>query len=113
VVTNVSGVSAPASKTVQVLNCTDGGVGIAENNNLSANVSVFPNPAHDVVNISVPVSGSDVYKVKLINVIGAVVYEEKISKENFSINLAGKAKGVYFLSIENNTQKAVKKIVIE
>lgn len=113
VVTNVSGVSAPASKTVQVLNCTDGGVGIAENNNLSANVSIFPNPAHDVVNISVPVSGSDVYKVKLINVIGAVVYEEKISKENFSINLAGKAKGVYFLSIENNTQKAVKKIVIE
>lgn len=105
---NVSGVSAPASKTVQVDLCINAGIA---DNALSSLVSIFPNPARDVVNVSLP-AGND-YKVQLINVVGVVVHEEKVSREHFSLNLAGKAKGVYFLSVENNNEKAIKKIVIE
>lgn len=107
---NVSGIAGPASRTVTVNDCA--AVGIKENNLLGSLVSVFPNPAHDLLNVSLP-SSTNAYSVKLISIIGTVVYEEKTNKENFSIQLADKAKGVYFLSVENNGEKAIKKIVIE
>jgi hypothetical protein len=78
-------------------------------------LNVFPNPAHDQLNILLP-TGGDIYKVKLTNVVGSVVYEEKTvkgGKETLSINLTNKAKGIYFLTVESNNGKAIKKIVIE
>jgi hypothetical protein len=111
VVSNISGTSTATSKTLTVYDCA--AVGIAENNNLMANLNVYPNPAHEVVNVTLPSSISDVYKIKLVNVLGAVVYEETVTKGNASINLSGKAKGIYFLSVEANNQKATKKIVVE
>jgi hypothetical protein len=44
------------------------------------------------------------------------VYEEKIgkNKETLTINLANKAKGIYFLTVESlNNEKAGKKIIVE
>ncbi|PBQ31649.1 hypothetical protein CNR22_07665 [Sphingobacteriaceae bacterium] len=89
-------------------------VGLAENTSLSNVLSIYPNPAHDQISVSLPAS-VDTYKVKLTNILGAVVYEDKAvknTKENV-INLSNKPKGVYFLTVETNNEKATKKIVIE
>ena len=105
------GTSTPVSKVITVNNCA--AVGISENNNNIIDLNIYPNPAHDLLNVTLPASNNEVYKIKLINVIGAVVYEEKTTKENVTISLAGKAKGVYFLTVEGNNQKATKKVVID
>ena len=110
VATNASG-SNSISKTVIANIC----VGLSENKGMLSNLNVFPNPAHDHLNLVLPTS-SDVYKIKLVNVVGAVVYEEKTvknSKEIVTINLTNKAKGIYFLIVESNSDKAAKKIVVE
>jgi hypothetical protein len=55
-------------------------------------------------------------KIKMVNVLGAVVYEEKVvkdSKDSVAIKLANKDKGIYFLIVEANNEKVVKKIVVE
>lgn len=111
IVSNVSGTSTPVSKVITVNNCA--AVGISENNNNLIDLNIYPNPAHDLLNVTLPASSNEVYKIKLINVIGAVVYEEKTTKENVTISLVGKAKGVYFLTVEGNHQKATKKVVID
>jgi len=113
VVKNASGSTTVTEVITQdMYNCT---VGIAENNLLSTNLSVYPNPAHEQLNIVL--SGSnDTYKVKLTNILGSVVYEEKTfknSRDNTVINLSNKPKGVYFLTVESNNEKVTKKIVID
>lgn len=106
--TNSSG-TASAVQTVTMDFCT----GIIENKNLMSNLDVFPNPAKESLHISLP-SGIDLYQVKLVNVLGAVVYDEKIvNKENTVINLSNKPKGVYFLTVIANNEKVTKKIILE
>lgn len=88
-------------------------VGIEQNSALGS-LSVYPNPAHDQLSISLPQS-VDTYKVRLTNILGAVVYEDKavINSKDAVINLSNKQKGVYFLTVEFNNEKATRKIVIE
>ncbi len=52
----------------------------------------------------------------MVNVIGAKVFEEKVSKnskENYSINVSSKSKGVYFITVESATEKVTKKIIVD
>lgn len=108
---NLSGTaSAVQTVSVELKNCT----GIAQNN-LAELLSVYPNPAKDVINVSLP-SGLDSYSVKLVNILGAVALEEKVTGNNkdvITINMANKPKGVYFLTVEANREKATRKIIIE
>lgn len=86
-------------------------VGINENH-LASLVQVYPNPASDVV--TVKVNGAAGYTVKMVNVLGAVVYEERgIKSDAHTIQLANKPRGVYFLTIENGSEKVTRKVVVE
>jgi len=87
-------------------------VGISENS-LSENMSVYPNPAHEQLTLSLPDGGKN-YNVKLVNVLGSVVYESNVKNSTtVSINITDKAKGIYFLTVESNGEKATKKIIVE
>ena len=103
---NASGTSTLAN-VVAVNDCS----GLNENS-LSALLGVYPNPAHDQLNISLPgVAGE--YSVKITNLLGSVVYQEKSSKQNLGVNLANSARGVYFITVETKTEKVTRKIVLE
>lgn len=108
---NNSGVTT-FSRTVQVTK--DNCVGLKHLSNLDNNLEVFPNPAREKVNISLPAS-SDTYRIKLLNVLGAEVYETKADRTggNVTINLVNQPKGIYFLTVETNTEKVTRKIVLE
>jgi len=87
------------------------GVGIQENY-LASLVQVYPNPSSDV--LTVKVNGQTGYSVKLVNILGAVVYEERqIKSDSHTIQLSHKPKGVYFMTIENGSEKVTRKIVVE
>jgi hypothetical protein len=108
--TNASGTAA-ITQTVKVefFNCT----GIEENT-LANVLSVYPNPAHDQISIKVPATYES-FNVKITNIVGAVVFNEKVtnSAEAVNVSLANKPKGVYFLTVEATNEKTTKKIIIE
>lgn len=109
--TNASGTSTLVQTfSVELSNCT----GINENYDLSGLLKVYPNPAHDVLNIELQ-QGAGNYNVILTNILGQKVLEQKLSAsgEAATLNLATQTKGVYFLTIEVNKQKVTRKIVIE
>ena len=109
---NASGTNS-AQQIITVAPC--GGVGLSEKSSLENSFFVFPNPAHDQINLTLP-NSNETYKIKMVNVIGAKVFEEKVSKnskENYSINVSNKSKGVYFITVESATEKVTKKIIVD
>ncbi len=106
---NISG-NTVSSQTVNIGICS----GIANNSLLANNVSLYPNPTKDVVTLILPNNGV-AYNVSITDILGSVIYTEKFEKNSnaLQINLANKAKGVYFITIEGNKEKTTKKIIVE
>lgn len=70
-------------------------------------VSIFPNPASDVINIQAPAS-VEVNSVAIYDVLGK---KSNVSLVNGQINVANLAKGVYILNIETNAGTLTEKVV--
>ena len=91
-------------------------VGIEENNSLSK-FNIFPNPNNGHFNIQVQTSQSEDININISNLVGQVVYSEKVSITN-SLNkwldLSHLEKGVYTITLENNNQSFMaKKVTIQ
>lgn len=73
---------------------------------------VYPNPANDFLNISLPsrLASAD---VTLINSIGQTVYSGKVNTNTLSIAADGFAAGLYCLKIDSGTSHFNKKVIIE
>ena len=95
--------STPIRCTVEYIDCT----GVAESNNVT--VSVYPNPAKDVITIN---ANTDNFKYQLVNSLGQVVSSGNASyKTVVSVNELNK--GVYFLRVSTGNQVETQKIVVE
>ena len=99
--TESGSMSAPASVIVD-LDFT----GVAENQNV--NISVYPNPANDVLTINV--NGG--FKYQLINSLGQVVRTGNANTKAY-VKVSDLNKGIYFLSITSGNQVNVQKVVVE
>lgn len=75
--------------------------------------SIYPNPTENKINIEV--STSEDVSIKLFDFLGRKVYDKIHSNNslffNASINLK-LSKGIYLLSIESDSKKSVKKLII-
>jgi len=95
---------------VIVQNCT----GI-EDGNKNASLTVYPNP--NTGNFIVEFNGNDAVNLKLVNILGEIVYQlNKIQANGFftkTISIEGISEGIYYLKIEGNTLNITKKIVIK
>lgn len=84
-------------------------VGI-DNVNSTTSFEVYPNPAHETVNVSTTM---DVQKVEIMNYLGQVIFSQNTTNNNFTLNVANYADGVYFIRLSGNdgiaTQKLIKK----
>lgn len=68
-------------------------------------VSLYPNPANDVVNIFVPDSYQLSGEIVIYNTLGQMVYSNDVSETNsHSINVSGFQAGVYFIKINRENQ---------
>lgn len=79
------------------------------------NVTVWPNPAKDVLNVNFGQKLDNV-QVALVDMSGRVVYQTKtgsVSNQDFSINTSSFSKGIYVLTISSNNKTLNKKVVIE
>jgi hypothetical protein len=81
------------------------------------NLDVYPNPSRDIFNVTFTSEDVQNLEVRIINVIGEVVYTENL--EQFvgeyikSIDLGTYTKGVYFLEITTNNGVVNKKLILQ
>lgn len=67
----------------------------------SSVISVFPNPATDVLKITIEGQIQAFLQVKLVNSYGAVVFESAIHQNNKTVDLSSVAQGIYFVQISD------------
>lgn len=79
--------------------------------NPTTNVDVYPNPANDYLTVSLP-SNAQEGTVKISDVLGKVVFEEKIST-NKKLSTEDFKNGVYILSFQSNGNTYTKRFVVK
>ncbi len=84
-------------------------VGLNEIQMLNA-INVYPNPASDMIMLSSPVKGEFTYQ--LTDISGRVILNGTFSNET-SVDLSTVKTGIYFIQLNSNDQKVIKKIVVE
>ncbi|MAR39825.1 MAG: hypothetical protein CMD22_03955 [Flavobacteriales bacterium] len=79
-------------------------------------LDVYPNPSRDIFNVSFTSEDVQDLEVRVINVIGEVVYTENLNKfigqYTKQVDLSTYTKGVYFLEITTNNGVINKKIIL-
>jgi len=88
---------------------------LSVNNDITNNnISIFPNPAHNYLNINLNNNLSS-SKINIYNILGKSVYKTQMNaKETFkTIDVSALPDGLYFLEILSNSSKLTKKIIIK
>jgi uncharacterized repeat protein (TIGR01451 family) len=76
------------------------------------NLIVYPNPATNQVSISVQNSTDAIAEIRLTDMLGKVVFQQKVTHTQTTIDLSGLSKGVYMLEVQTeNKFSVVKKLV--
>ena len=76
-----------------------------------SSISIYPNPAKNIVNISAPAAIS---RVEMVNVLGQKVYENAtIGSENTAINVSDLQNGTYFVRIFCGNKMMTKKLIVK
>jgi len=75
-------------------------------------LSLYPNPAGDVVHLSTPGTGESI-KAELISITGVVCREEYWSadQQNVFLDLSGLPAGIYFVRVNSGGHSAVRKLI--
>ncbi|MGZ5244803.1 MAG: T9SS type A sorting domain-containing protein, partial [Bacteroidia bacterium] len=75
--------------------------------------SAYPNPANDLLNLQW--NNSSAENVRIMNMLGQTIWSEKISagENKISIDTKHFPRGIYMAVIENGSQKAVKRVVLQ
>ena len=78
-------------------------------------VTFFPNPTKDILNINIGNLIENNYTISLVDIFGKKIFSKNISaaKQLEQINVTGFAKGVYLAVIETQNNRITKKIVID
>jgi len=81
------------------------------------NLDVYPNPTDDIFNVSFVSEEIQSLQVRVLNIVGEVVYTESleqfVGEYTKQISIGGNARGVYFLEITDNQGTINKKIIVQ
>ena len=81
------------------------------------NLDVYPNPSRDIFNVSFTSEDVQNLEVRVLNIVGEVVYTEDlqqfVGEYTKAIDLATYTKGVYFLEITTNNGVVNKKLILQ
>jgi hypothetical protein len=111
------GTSAPRSLTIQRKAHCNGARPETLAESVVSTLNLYPNPAHENIDVQFYADDISAYIVKLSDYVGKMVYSfAGISAEGNNvqhINLSSLAKGIYFLQLQVGTEKVTKKVIIE
>ncbi|HJM16330.1 MAG TPA: T9SS type A sorting domain-containing protein, partial [Flavobacteriales bacterium] len=81
------------------------------------NLDVYPNPSRDIFNVSFTSEDVQNLEVRIINVIGEVVYTEDLNEfvgeYTKQVDLSTYTKGVYLLEIDTDNGIINKKLILQ
>ena len=69
--------------------------------NVAADVIIYPNPASNVINIE----GGDICEVVIYNALGQMVYSKSLDSDNVSIDASAFEEGLYVINVKTNDGK--------
>jgi hypothetical protein len=88
--------------------------GISNLSDLNLEASIYPNPAKQIVNVSIPsISGKEQVVASIIDMTGKVVSSTSIIGNNTQIDLSGFNKGLYFINLSIDGVSSTKKLIVE
>ncbi len=91
-------------------------VGIT-NYSIENNLSIYPNPGKDKFILSIATPNEEAISIKIINLLGTTIYDNQILKSNdkymLSLNLSDQNKGIYYIIVQSNKEKVVRKLVLQ
>ncbi len=79
---------------------------------VNSKISVYPNPSTGLVTLNLNNSNSDMISISVANVLGQEIYSGKTNESTFSIDLSGKAKGIYYISTQNNQRITTQRLFL-
>lgn len=83
---------------------------------IKSELSVFPNPTSGNISVLLSNTNQGVYTIKVIDVVGKIVYLQNENSENnvfASFTLpSGLTSGVYFVEVNNNVDRFIQKIIL-
>ena len=86
------------------------GANVGINENVINNVSIYPNPTSDVLNIST--NSNDLSELIIKDITGKIVFNQNFNSK-IIINTENYAKGVYIIDVRNNLGIVSEKISIQ
>ncbi len=95
---------------------TEGNIGIDEQLN-DKDISIYPNPAADVINVSIICNNVEDYTLSIIDITGRVVYSSsidcKVGKNTVTIDASNIVSGSYTLNVSNEEQVVSKRLLVK
>ena len=83
----------------------------------SDSFNLWPNPSNGTVNISFDMANTQDVEMELFNVMGELLssrtYKNESASFNKNINFGHLTDGVYFVKINSNNLKSIKKMIIQ
>lgn len=85
--------------------------GIVERASMAESMSLWPNPASDVINLKFGTSLKENSFVRLYNALGSVIGEYSVSagSQTYQIDMSSLPKGIYFIKTDHNGTKKILK----
>lgn len=81
------------------------------------NVSVYPNPATNYINVAIEGSNAQEFTASVVDITGKMVYTEQLNfnggEQIYTIPVNTMAKGIYFLNLQSQQGKTVRKFIVE
>lgn len=106
----LSSAGSASSGFIVKLNQTLLPTSVEETNIQPAAVSVYPNPSYGLITFSAP---SAIQRIKVTDLTGKVVYQTKPGSQQATIDLGGKATGIYFYEADCDGKTQRGKLVIQ
>jgi alpha-tubulin suppressor-like RCC1 family protein len=104
-----------ASNTLQSISCPTSNLATQNVTLKTLEINVSPNPTNDFVNISYNLENSSQVTMKLTNIQGQIIQENKIDKgngvQNDTLDLSNQSSGLYFVSITTETGSFTAKVM--
>ena len=110
---NIYVADAGNNKIRRISNCSNIIMGV-DNIYQRHSVSMFPNPAHDILNINFDKLIGN-YTINIVNSTGITVYSKSLNQPLTQLNIGDYVKGIYFIKIQDlsNNILETKKLMIE
>lgn len=81
--------------------------------NDEAQVSVYPNPAHDHVTINASLAAEGKTQLKVFDVLGNTIYSAPFTTVNCQLSTVNWFKGIYFIEVADEQKKITRKLIIQ